>query len=110
MTTKSKVEADSTSNIPEVNALRGKITDIDALSQSGFSQIESIAQLALIALQTPEGYRCIDDIYVALEAIRHKAQDIQNCINSEAENVGCNYIDDAQRRSWDAQRAYMEKA
>jgi hypothetical protein len=93
---------------PEVQKLRNAVEFMDCLSQSGFSEISSIAKLALSRLETPDGYRHLDNIVNALKAIWGKADDIQNCTNSEAEQVGCNYVDDAQRRRWDAQRAHRE--
>ncbi len=72
---------------PEVQELLNAVEFMDCLSQSGFSEISSIAKLALYHLETSDGYRHLDNI-----------------INSEAEQVGCNYVDDAQRRRWDAQR------
>mgnify|MGYP000004573891 CR=1 FL=1 len=93
---------------PEVQKLRNAVELMDCLSQSGFSEISSIAKLALYHLETSDGYRHLDNIVNALKAIWGKADDIQNCTNSEAEQVGCNYVDDAQRRRWDAQRAHRE--
>ncbi len=84
------------------------INFMDCLSQGGFSEISSIAKLALSRLETPDGYQHLDDIANALAAIWGTAERIQNCINSEAELVGCNYVDDAQRRRWDAQHAHRE--
>lgn len=92
----------------EVDKLCNKINLMDCLSQDGFSEISSIAKLALSRLETPDGYNRIDDIANALDAIWKKADDIENCINSEAEEVGCNYTDEAQRRRWEAIRAHRE--
>ena len=94
--------------VPEVQKLRNAVEFMDCLSQGGFSEIASIAKLALSSLETPDGYRHLDNIANALKAIWGKADDIQNCINSQAEEVGCNYVDDAQRRRWDAQCAHRE--
>lgn len=81
---------------------------MDCLSQGGFSEIASVAKLALSSLETPDGYRNLGNIVNALKAIRGKADDIQSCINSEAEQVGCNYTDDGQRRRRDALRQARE--
>lgn len=94
--------------LPEVQKLRNAVEFMDCLSQSGFSEIASIAQLALSSLETPDGYRHLDNIANALKAIWGKAEDIQNYISSEAEQVGCNYTDDDQRRRWDALRQACE--
>lgn len=94
--------------VPEVQKLRNAVEFMDCLSQGGFSEIASIAKLALSSLETPDGYRHLDNIANALKAIWGKADNIQNCINSEAEQVGCNYTDDDQRRRWDALRQARE--
>lgn len=89
---------------PEVQKLRNLVVDIDCLSQCGFSEISSIAKLALSRLETPDGHRHIDDIANALKAIWGKADEIKSCIYFQAEDVGCNYVDEAQQRRWDAKR------
>lgn len=91
----------------EVQGLRNTVELMDCLSQGGFSEIAAVASLALKSLETPEGYRHLDDIIHALGAIRAKADDIRNCINCEAEQVGCSYVDDAVRRRRGAQRVAM---
>ena len=86
------------------------VESMDGLSQDGFSEIAAIAKLALAWLEKPDAYRHMDVTANALSAIWGKAEDIQNCINSQAEEVGCNYVDDAQSRRWAAQRAAREAA
>lgn len=78
---------------PNAASLRMTVENIDNLSQDGFSQISATAQLALRWLETPKGCGDLEVIAQALTAIHAKAEDIQNCINSEAEGVGCNYTD-----------------
>ncbi len=95
-------------HLDTVKNLRNAIEFMDCVSQGAFAQISSIAKLALSRLETPDGYQHLDDIANALALIWCKADDIQNCIGSEAEKVGCNYVDDAQRKRWDAQRTYRE--
>lgn len=94
--------------------LRSTITDMDAMAQGAFSEIASMASLALLALEQPGTYatngRGLDDVAAMLTAIKSKALDIENCINATAEGVGCNYVDDAQRRRWDAQRKVVASA
>ncbi|MDR1968286.1 MAG: hypothetical protein LBQ32_06275 [Burkholderiaceae bacterium] len=96
---------DSAATPEEVRRLRAAVETMDSLSQEGFSEIAAIAKLALISLKTPEGYRHLDGIAYAIGAIRSKAQDVENCINSEAEGVGCNYVKGDEHRRWDARRA-----
>jgi len=70
--------------------LRATIQNIDALSQEGFSQISSIASLVLLAMKDPA--RNAVDVEHALRVICGKAHDIEDCINAEAERVGCNHV------------------
>ncbi|WP_295874040.1 hypothetical protein [uncultured Zhongshania sp.] len=66
---------------------------MDALSQEGFGQIAAIAGLLKTAIEKgiQDDNLNPKDLYTAVCAIRSKAQDIENCINSEAESVGCHY-------------------
>lgn len=82
----------------ELDRLRAAITDMDSLSQHGFSQIASVARLALLAMETPEAARNPDRLADAFELIWTIAEDVQNCINARAEELGCNYIDPAAHR------------
>lgn len=87
--------------------LRDAITSMDGFAQSAFSQIASMASLALLALEQPSAYANgtgMDRIAHVLESIKGMAHDMENCINATAESVGCNYVDSAQRKRWDAQR------
>lgn len=93
----------------DLHKLHGVIEDMDALAQGGFSEIRAIAKLALAALQTPEGYLYIENIVQALLAIQGKAEDINNCINCAAEDVGCNFKDERLYARYDAQRAARER-
>lgn len=77
---------------PDVQALRSKVELLDSLSQEGFSEIASIARLALHRLEMPDAHQHLDDIANALRTIRSKADDIGNCISCEAEAVGCEYV------------------
>lgn len=83
--------------------LRITMSDIDRLSQSAFSEIRSIARLALFLLETPKGYQHLDDIANVLNAIWLRAEDTENMINAMAEGLGCNYVDEARGRRLDVQ-------
>ena len=89
--------------------LRSAISDMDCMSQSGFSSIAAIAKLALAALENPMTCNDIDSIAAALESIRSTAMDVENCINATAEGVGCHSVDAAQRRRWEAKREAESK-
>lgn len=84
------------STAPSIEDLLDTIRTMDALSQEGFSQIAAIASLALLAMKTAAP-NDLANVAQALRTIRGKATDIENCINTEAELVGGNYVD-ADRR------------
>lgn len=92
----------------DVKLLQGAVHFMDALAQEGFSEISAIAKLALAALETPDGYRDTETIARALRAIWYKADDIENCINHQAEEVGCNYRDPNAERRYAAHRAALD--
>ena len=105
----SAAESGDTKTIKTESAkLREAVNLMDCLSQDGFSEIASIAKMALAWLERPDSYGHMDNIADALKTIWGKADDVQNCINCQAEDVGANYIDENQRRRRAAQRQYRE--
>ncbi|VCU71916.1 hypothetical protein PIGHUM_04007 [Pigmentiphaga humi] len=81
-----------------VKALKEAIENMDGLSREGFGQIASIARLALYAMESPTTAHEIETYAVALETIWGTALRLENCINAEAEAVGCNCVDEAEQR------------
>ena len=79
-----------------IKALSTAVNNIDSLSQEGFGQISAIARLAILSFETPEGHypHHSETLAVALSAVRRIADDIENLINSVAEEVGANHIDE----------------
>ena len=90
----------------DIKTLRDTVEFMDSLAQDGFSEISAIAKLALAQLEHPDGYLHPEIIAQALRAIWGKADNIANCINSEAEQVGCNYVDPALTRRQAARAAH----
>ena len=91
--------------------LRFIIKDIDSLAQGAFSEIASFASAALFSLEQPNTYLrgfAMDDIANFLNAIKDRAQTTEDSINSLAEEVGSNYVDEAQRKRWGAKQAADE--
>ena len=99
----------ATEIVKDVHKLQAAITDMNALAQDGFSEIASIARLAAKSLETPEGYRNWDDVAHAFKTIWCEALEIKDYINNEAEGVGCNHVNAAERRRWAALREAREK-
>ncbi len=94
----------------EIQNLRAAVNAMDRLSQGGFTEIASIAKLALARLETPDGHQHIGDIANALKVIWGTADEIADCINFEAGNVGCNYVDESLRRRMAAEQAHRLEA
>lgn len=87
--------------------LREAVNHIDNYAQSACGEIVSLCSLALLSMEQPATYAngCNMDVVAhVLQAIKNKAQDAQNGINATAEEVGCNYVDPAERRRWEAVR------
>ncbi|MFJ9533324.1 hypothetical protein [Herbaspirillum sp. NPDC101396] len=101
-----KTDEPAIANHPRFKSLEGVVYDVDAMSQSGFDRIEAIAKLISISLESPSGYfpPHISTISHAMDAIRAIAEEASNCINSRAEEVGCNYVDDGIKRRFDAEK------
>ena len=106
--TKKQNPAQGQEQTQTIKELGNAITTMDCISSIGFSEIASIAKLALLTLETPEGYRHIDNIAYALKAIASKAEDISEIIGCNAEAVGLNYIDDAWLRRLDARHTFLK--
>ena len=86
----------------EIRDLRGTIEFMDGLAQDGLDQIEGIARLALLALETPNGSVSMEDIASALEAIREKAETTMAHISNQAEEWECNATNEAKSRRREA--------
>lgn len=92
-----------------VQRLRDTIKDMDAVSQDGFSRIEALARITLMALETPDAYRFTELIAQTLETIATVAQTSMDAVNSGAEGVGCNWVMQAEQRRMAAHRVARER-
>ena len=98
--------ATTTATPEEVAELREKVSIMDGYSQEGFGQIAALSSLALGSMEDPDAY--LENVARALQTINYIAHDIENLINTEAESVGCQYVDEAERRRWKAQSKRKE--
>lgn len=92
----------------DAQRLRNTIKGMDAMCQEGFGRIESLANLALMALETPDAYRFPEVIAQVLETIAGIAQTAMCEANSNAEKVGCDHINQTEQRRMDAHRIARE--
>ena len=74
---------------PGIRDLRHAVELMDCLSQEGFGQIAAMARCAEAFVDQSPGAPQPDTLRQVLRAIRGKADDIQNCINVQADEVGC---------------------
>lgn len=92
-------EAAALPAVTDLERLRDAIRSMDAISQEGFSRIEALARITLMALETPDAYRFPELIAQTLDTIAAVAQTSMDAANSSAEEVGCNWVmRDEQRR------------
>jgi len=76
----------------ETTQLKNAVNTMDGLSQEGFGKINGIAGLAIDALESSTRHKdTSDDVVNAFKAIAGISFDFMNCINCEAEDVGCHY-------------------
>lgn len=92
----------------DLEAVKEATRMMDELAQCGFGRIKGLARLALLSLETPEGHRDVSALVAALTTIEMIAEDTENCINSEAGDVGCGHDDAGWRRRADARRAFHD--
>jgi hypothetical protein len=90
---------------PTHERLAAAVENMDMYAKDGFGKIEAIANLARKSLQLSETYRHPDDLAEALRSIAYVAMDIRSVIGVEAESVGANYVDEAER---EASRARLD--
>lgn len=93
---------------PTTQQLCNAVTEIDTMAQGAFSEIATIAKLALASLETPAAYIDPESMATILKAIWGKAMDAADHINAEAEGVGCK--DPVERRRSDARHKAREAA
>ncbi|RFC37765.1 MAG: hypothetical protein DID92_2727743064 [Candidatus Nitrotoga sp. SPKER] len=95
---------------PTLSTLKETINAMDGLAQTGFSQIEAIAKLAMAYMEMPEAYRHTEILAVAFEAIWNKAFEMNECISGEARFVGCERTDQGMLRRYAARAAERTEA
>ncbi len=89
----------------ELEKLQSAITNMDCHSQNGFSEISTLASMALDLMETEQAYLNPETIAQVLTTIRNTAIETEDLINREAGEVGCHYKDEAAERRYEARRA-----
>lgn len=91
---------------PSIDALRSTVELIDSVSQDAFDRIKALCKLTLLAMEQRARPVEMEDLARVLKQIEQAAEEAENCINVEAENVGCNYKDEEWIRRIDAGAAW----
>lgn len=91
--------------LSDLEAAHATLHDMDSMQQGATGEIAAIAQLALCAMENPRAWRQPELLAAAFMAIVNRATDLQNVLNCEAERHGCNFVNEAAQRRWDAFRA-----
>jgi hypothetical protein len=94
----------------EVKNLRVAVTNILGLADDALDQIDAIAMQTILNLGNPDFYRHPETLGNALKAIREKTASASNCIDWEAEQVGCSNPHDDESRWREASRIACERA
>lgn len=89
--------------------LQETIADMDAISQDGFSRISALTELLLSTMESPDCFPSMANVAHVLALIRATAFDHENSVNSLAEDMGCNFINDRERRRWAAEEAQLRR-
>ncbi|MGG1948999.1 hypothetical protein AB1286_30035 [Trinickia sp. NRRL B-1857] len=83
--------------ISELQACQEQLAGIDNMCQVQLGQIEAIATTMLRAMETPKFWMSPETMMENLGLIQYLAADLANYVNSAAEEVGCNYVDEIKR-------------
>lgn len=82
------ITTNSANGLTDSEALIKGISEIDSIARSLLTEIDCIASLALLAMESPATYARIELLAQAFIAIRIKVSDGSNLINAEAERLG----------------------
>ncbi len=95
---------------PDIEALKCTVEMVDSIAQDAFSRIKSLCAVTLLAMHQHDRPIALEDIAQILRQIEQASDEAENCINSEAESVGCNYEDKEWHRRIAARAAWREAA
>ena len=87
---------------PTIKQISEVITEMDCAAQGAFTEIATIAKMALESLEHQVGFVDPDRIAIILKFIWARSVDAENSVNSLASDVGLSYVDEAMHRRSDA--------
>jgi hypothetical protein len=90
--------ASTTATQATADQLSDAVGAIGRLAQQGANEVHSLARLALIWLERPEGCRDLEVVAAALQSIGGTAQRMAEEVEDELHSVHCGYDDPAQMR------------
>lgn len=101
--------ASTTLTQPTPQQLSHAVTEIGRLTLQGSSEVYSLGQLALAWLERPEGYRNLEVVSNALQAICGAAQRMEELVEDEVNHVHCLQEDPAYLRRMAAAAAAFQR-
>ena len=88
----------------DFETLQSIIESMDCMASGGFSDIATIAKLALAAMEAPDAHVNIETYAKAFSVIWGKAEECYEACGSTAEQVGCGYTDTMSEHRSNARR------
>lgn len=101
----SKQEIIDTKTAARVSDLEGTVVDMQNLADEALSQVDGVAHLALMAMETPDAYRFPESFAAAWRAVRFVSQINRSCLDGQAEAAGCEIRETAADRRMAARLA-----
>jgi hypothetical protein len=93
----------------EIGKLKEALNMADCFSQNAFDAILTACSMTLAAMELPRFWDHPEKVADVLVLIQERANDAMNLINHEAEQHGCHYEDEAQRRRWAARSEFRTR-
>ncbi|MGQ8877303.1 hypothetical protein ACUTR7_07295 [Delftia sp. NA_296.1] len=77
----------------DTEPLRQALVEVGRLTRQGCNEVSSLAQMALVWLETPAGCRDLEVVASALLAIRDAVQRLEDFVDDETGGACCGYDD-----------------
>ena len=89
-------------NLATTELLTGAVRTLGRLAQQGANEVDALARMALVWLETPEGCRDLEVVAAALQSISATAQRMEDSVDTALHTVHCGHDDPAQMRRQEA--------
>lgn len=107
---KAIVSGNETNHLAEIQRLRSTIAELNEIAQKALGQIGTVADLALLALESPRGQTDTIRMAEAFKMVSSHSTEAWEAITGVAGRVGCSYFDETEGERFDARQAAAHKA